>query len=48
MTEEMPKVYDPSENEPKILQKWLDGGYYKRRAGVGDCAVTDSAPQCHR
>ena len=27
MTEEMPKNYDPSENEPKILQKWLDGGY---------------------
>ena len=44
MTEEMPKVYDPSENEPKILQKWLDGGYYKRRAGVGDCTVTIPPP----
>ena len=44
MTEEMPKIYDPSENEPKILQKWLDGGYYKRRAGVGDCTVTIPPP----
>ena len=26
--EEMPKNYDPSTNEPAILQKWLDGGYY--------------------
>ena len=41
--EEMPKNYDPSTNEPAILQKWLDGGYYKRRAGVGDCTVTHSA-----
>ena len=42
--EEMPKNYDPSVNEPKILQKWLDGGYYKRRAGVGDCTVTIPPP----
>ena len=37
MAEEMPKNYDPAVNEPAILQKWLDGGYYKRREGVGDC-----------
>ena len=42
--EEMPKNYDPSTNEPTILQKWLDGGYYKRRAGVGDCTVTIPPP----
>ncbi len=42
--EEMPKNYDPSVNEPKILQKWLDGGYYKRREGVGDCTVTIPPP----
>ena len=42
--EEMPKTYDPSENEPKILQKWLDGGYYQRRPGVGDCTVTIPPP----
>ena len=42
--EEMPKNYDPSTNEPAILQKWLDGGYYKRRAGVGDCTVTIPPP----
>ena len=42
--EEMPKTYDPAENEPKILQKWLDGGYYQRRPGVGDCTVTIPPP----
>ena len=42
--EEMPKNYDPSTNEPAILQKWLDGGYYKRREGVGDCTVTIPPP----
>lgn len=42
--EEMPKTYDPAEYEPKILQKWLDGGYYKRRPGVGDCTVTIPPP----
>ncbi len=42
--EEMPKTYDPAVNEPKILQKWLDGGYYKRRPGVGDCTVTIPPP----
>ena len=42
--EEMPKTYDPSVNEPKILQKWLDGGYYRRRLGVGDCTVTIPPP----
>ena len=43
--EEMPKTYDPSENEPKILQKWLDGGYYQRRAGKGDCTVVIPPPR---
>ncbi len=42
--EEMPKNYDPSTNEPAILQKWLDGDYYKRREGVGDCTVTIPPP----
>ena len=42
--EEMPKTYDPAVNEPKILQKWLDGGYYRRRPGVGDCTVTIPPP----
>ena len=44
MAEEMPKNYDPAVNEPAILQKWLDGGYYKRRPGVGDCTVTIPPP----
>lgn len=44
MAEEMPKTYDPSASEPKVLQKWLDGGYYQRRPGVGDCTVTIPPP----
>ena len=44
MAEEMPKTYDPAVNEPAILQKWLDGGYYRRRPGVGDCTVTIPPP----
>ena len=42
--EEMPKTYDPQATEPAILEKWLDGGYYRRRPGVGDCTVTIPPP----
>ncbi len=42
--EEMPKTYDPAANEPQMLKKWLDGGYYQRRPGVGDCTVTIPPP----
>ena len=46
--EEMPKTYDPAENEPKILEKWLAGGYYQRsperRPGAGDCTVVIPPP----
>ncbi|MDY2776824.1 MAG: valine--tRNA ligase [Collinsella sp.] len=42
--EEMPKTYDPAVNEPQVLQKWLSGGYYARRPGVGDCTVTIPPP----
>ena len=42
--EEMPKTYDPASTEPQILQKWLDGGYYQRRPGVGDCTVVIPPP----
>ena len=42
--EEMPKTYDPAVNEPAMLTKWLDGGYYARRPGVGDCTVTIPPP----
>ena len=44
MAEEMSKTYDPAETEPKILEKWLAGGYYQRRPGVGDCTVTIPPP----
>ena len=30
---EMPKTYDAKENEERILDKWLAGGYYSRSAG---------------
>ena len=42
--EEMPKTYDPAASEPEILKKWLGGGYYRRRPGVGDCTVTIPPP----
>ncbi len=42
--EEMPKTYDPAATEPKMLEKWLQGGYYQRRPGVGDCTVTIPPP----
>ena len=46
--EEMPKTYDPQETEPKILAKWLDGGYYRRsperRPGAGDCTIVIPPP----
>ena len=42
--EEMSKTYDPAVNEPQILTKWLEGGYYRRRPGVGDCTVTIPPP----
>ncbi|WP_085830509.1 valine--tRNA ligase [Collinsella vaginalis] len=41
---ESPKIYDPATAEPAILKKWLDGGYYRRRPGVGDCTVTIPPP----
>ena len=41
---DMPKTYDPSVTEPEILQKWLDGGYYKRHEGQGDCTVAIPPP----
>ena len=41
---DMPKTYDPAAREPEILEKWLAGGYYQRRPGVGDCTVTIPPP----
>ena len=46
--EEMPKTYDPQVTEPKILEKWLAGGYYQRtperHPGAGDCTVVIPPP----
>ena len=46
--EEMPKTYDPQVTEPKMLDKWLNGGYYQRgpekRPGAGDCTVVIPPP----
>ncbi|WP_308623357.1 valine--tRNA ligase [uncultured Enorma sp.] len=46
--EEMPKTYDPASTEPKILEKWLAGGYYQRKPerypGAGDCTVVIPPP----
>ena len=42
--EELSKNYDSEALEPRILDKWLTGGYYARRPGVGDCTVTIPPP----
>ena len=46
---EMPKTYDPAENEQAVLSKWLEGGWYVRSAGKGahaheDCTVVIPPP----
>lgn len=42
--EEMPKNYEVAETEERMLAKWLEGGYYRRSEGVGDCTVTIPPP----
>ena len=41
---EMPKNYDSALEEERILAKWLDGGFYARNAGTGDCTVVIPPP----
>ncbi|MBQ9022210.1 MAG: valine--tRNA ligase [Eggerthellaceae bacterium] len=40
----MPKNYETAEVEKRILQKWLDGGWYARNDGTGDCTVVIPPP----
>ena len=42
--EEMPKTYDTAAVEQRMLDKWLEGDYYRRSVGVGDCTVTIPPP----
>ena len=42
--EEMPKTYDTAAVEQRMLDKWLEGDYYRRSAGIGDCTVTIPPP----
>ncbi len=41
---EMPKVYDPQLEEPKLCEQWIEAGCYERSKGVGDCTVTIPPP----
>lgn len=41
---EISKNYDSSVVEQRMLDKWLEGGYYRRNPGVGDCTVTIPPP----
>ena len=41
---EMPKNYDSALEEERILAKWLDGGFYARNEGPGDCTVVIPPP----
>jgi valyl-tRNA synthetase len=42
--EEMPKTYDAAAVEERMLEKWMEGDYYSRNKGVGDCTVTIPPP----
>ena len=42
--EEMSKNYDAAVVEQRMLDKWLEGDYYRRNPGVGDCTVTIPPP----
>lgn len=41
---DMAKQYDAQEVEERILQKWLEGGWYARSNGTGDCTVVIPPP----
>lgn len=40
----MPKTYDPSTNEPRLIKAWMDAGCYQRNKGTGDCTVVIPPP----
>ena len=40
----MPKTYDAAAVEERMLEKWMEGDYYSRNKGVGDCTVTIPPP----
>ena len=42
--ETMPKTYDAAAVEQRMLDKWMEGEYYRRNPGVGDCTVTIPPP----
>ena len=42
--QEMPKVYDHKATEVRILDKWMQGKYYKRNKGEGDCTIVIPPP----
>ena len=41
---DMPKNYDPSSNEERVLQKWLDGKFYSRSTGNDDRTIVIPPP----
>ena len=40
----MAKTYDPQEAEPKLIERWLEAGAFRRSKGVGDCTVVIPPP----
>ena len=47
MAQEMPKTYEPGSTEERMLDKWLEGGYYQRsegQPGKGDRTVVIPPP----
>ncbi len=41
---DMAKTYDAQDVEERILQKWLQGGWYARNDGQGDCTIVIPPP----
>ncbi|MBO7675559.1 MAG: valine--tRNA ligase [Atopobiaceae bacterium] len=42
--EEMPKIYDPQQSEPELVEQWMQAGCYRRSEGSQDCTVVIPPP----
>jgi len=44
IVEEMPKIYDPQQSEPELVEQWMQAGCYRRSEGSDDCTVVIPPP----
>ncbi len=40
----MPKIYDPQQSEPELVEQWMQAGCYRRSEGSQDCTVVIPPP----